>query len=79
MKHLLLIVPLLFAACTKADFQTPLVAVQTPAGAVKCQLYTRDTVLWDEAVEYPATYTKEEADAWCRLGGATIMNEARAL
>ncbi|WP_170769773.1 hypothetical protein [Ruegeria lacuscaerulensis] len=70
----LLLLPLIagLAACVPSpeDFETTPVKVQTPKGEVTCQLYRPDRVIWDRAIDFPATkMTVPEADAYCKQEG----------
>lgn len=69
-----LVLPLIatVAACVPSpeDLETTPVQVQTPKGIVTCQLYRPDRVIWDRAIDYPATkMSVPEADAFCRQEG----------
>jgi hypothetical protein len=69
------IAALTLGACTKQDYATNEVTVLTAAGPVTCQLYTRGTVLWDEATSHPLSMAPHEADEVCRRAGVELMNE----
>jgi hypothetical protein len=64
----------LLGACTPSSMETPPVSVQTSKGRVDCQLYTKNRVYWDRAINMPAGMTPEQADAICRAKGVEIMN-----
>ena len=51
------------------NYETEPVEVKTPKGVVVCQLYTRERVLWDEAISVPAGMSIEEGDAICLIEG----------
>jgi len=54
------------AACASPEsYETEPVKVDTPIGVVTCQLYTRDLVVWDRAIDRPETMTVSTADAIC--------------
>jgi hypothetical protein len=53
----------------RASMETPPVQVATPRGAVTCQLYRHDIVMWDEATKWPDGMQKPQADAVCRDEG----------
>ena len=55
--------------CSKASYETTPVTLSTTYGPVVCQLYTSDTVLWDEAISHPDTMQRAEADTLCRTEG----------
>ena len=57
---------LLLAACGSPEvYESEPVQVDTPAGVVTCQLYTRNLVLWDRAIDRPETMSVSTADAIC--------------
>ena len=68
----------LLAGCSvdPQSFETAPVSVQTPKGVVVCQLYTRERVLWDRAIDRPDTMTVREADNICRAEGTRWKNSA---
>lgn len=47
------------------QYETTPVTVQTAAGPVVCQLYTKDMVRWDRAISRPDSMSVETADAIC--------------
>ncbi|GGH17915.1 hypothetical protein SAMN05444007_11738 [Cribrihabitans marinus] len=57
----------LLAACSPdpRNFETDPVRIDTPKGAVTCQLYTDQTVVWDRAIAAPAGMSIQEADKIC--------------
>lgn len=59
------------SGCTdvKRGYETPPVAVSTAQGAVTCQLYTPNAVLWDRALSKPATMSDADANRQCRAEG----------
>ena len=66
--------PLLAAlsACIPSpeELETTPVKVNTPEGIVTCQLYRRDRVNWDRAIDFPASkMSVPQADAYCREEG----------
>nr|WP_321252949.1 hypothetical protein [uncultured Ruegeria sp.] len=74
-----LVLPVLAAitACVPSpeSLETTPVQVQTPKGVVTCQLYTLNRVIWDRAIDYPATkMSVAEADAYCRQEGQRRLN-----
>ena len=52
------------------DFETEPVEVATSKGVVTCQLYTKERVTWDRAIDRPDNMSGEEADDVCRAEGA---------
>ncbi|MBB3993578.1 hypothetical protein GGR95_001209 [Sulfitobacter undariae] len=61
---------LAISACSSpADFETAPVQVDTPQGAVTCQLYTQSITAWDRSINRPDKMTTEAADAICRNEG----------
>jgi hypothetical protein len=57
------------AACTPKDFESEPVMVETPEGAVTCQLYTKGLTDWDRSVDHPATMSVAVADSYCKREG----------
>ena len=54
------------SACISPEaYESDPVEVDTPAGVVTCQLYTKDLVIWDRAIDRPENMTVEIADAIC--------------
>ncbi len=73
-----LLLPILagLSACVPSPekLESEPVTVQTPKGAVTCQLYTRNTVIWDRAIDFPATkMSVAEADAYCKQEGQRLL------
>lgn len=52
------------------NFETEPVEVETSQGLVRCQLYTKESVVWDRAIDRPEGMTIREADDICRAEGA---------
>jgi hypothetical protein len=52
------------------DYETTPVRVDTAAGSVTCQLYTKSQVLWDRAINRPNSMDVTTADNVCRAEGA---------
>lgn len=74
-----ILVPVVAAltACVPSpeDLETPPVQVPTVKGVVTCQLYRQDRVIWDRAIDYPATkMSVAEADAYCQQEGRRRLN-----
>lgn len=65
---LALAVPAL-SACAPQDMESTPVKVETPKGDVLCQLYARDLIYWDRAVQVPTGMSAADADAICRARG----------
>ncbi len=61
----------LLAGCAgdPRDFESTPVEVASPKGTVTCQLYTKEVVLWDRAIDRPDAMGVEEADEICRAEG----------
>lgn len=51
------------------DFETDPVKVKTKKGVVTCQLYTKDEVLWDRAIDFPRSMKVPAADKVCKAEG----------
>ena len=51
---------------TTKSFETELVTLKTDKGDVVCQLYDRNTVIFDDAIHLPHAMLVEEAYALCR-------------
>ena len=52
------------------NFETEPVEVTTSKGVVVCQLYTKESVVWDRAIDRPDDMGVREADDICRAEGA---------
>lgn len=50
-------------------YETAPVKLKTEKGTVTCQLYTREQVIWDRAIDRPANMSVKEADELCRAEG----------
>ena len=63
--------PLVLAACAPDPraYETDPVEVQTSQGVVTCQLYTRNIVAWDRAIDRPDTMSVQQADQICKTEG----------
>lgn len=57
-------------------YETTPVEVKTKQGTVVCQLYTRERVLWDRAIDRPSTMSVRAADDICRAEGLRRKNAA---
>ena len=55
----------LSACINPQSYESEPVEVTTPIGVVTCQLYTRDLVVWDRAIDRPEGMTVSTADAIC--------------
>lgn len=62
---------LLVAACSinPRDYETTPVVVQTAAGPVTCQLYTKEQVIWDRSISRPNSMDVQTADNVCLAEG----------
>ncbi|TRW98646.1 hypothetical protein FNJ84_03560 [Paracoccus sp. M683] len=59
------------AACSvdPRDYETTPVVVETAAGPVTCQLYTKERVIWDRAIARPNNMDVKTADNICLQEG----------
>lgn len=53
----------------QANYETAPVVVATRSGDVTCQLYTKQIVMWDEAIDIPAGMPLDQADRICLYAG----------
>lgn len=69
----------LIAGCAldPRDYETTPVVVQTAAGPVTCQLYTKEQVVWDRAIARPNSMDVETADNICREEGVRELPRNR--
>ena len=58
-----------------SDYATDPVPVATAQGTVTCQLYTKERVLWDEAIAAPAGMSITTADKVCQAEGQRRKNQ----
>lgn len=63
------IVALAGCVSSPVDYETAPVKIETAKGTVTCQLYTKDLVVWDRAIDRPATMSVKEADSICNAEG----------
>ena len=56
----------LVSGCIIASMETEPVTLKTNKGEVACQLYDRNTVIFDRAIHMPHAMHIAEADALCR-------------
>lgn len=56
------------------NFESEPVEVRTPEGLVTCQLYTKERVIWDRAIDRPETMSVEVADQVCIAEGTRLMD-----
>ena len=56
------------------SYETTPVKLKTAKGVVTCQLYTKERVLWDRAIDRPDNMTVREADNICRAEGERLKN-----
>lgn len=61
----------LLAGCVSPPYayETKPVKIASAKGDVTCQFYTTDYVVWDRAIDLPASMTVAEADAICFEAG----------
>lgn len=62
---MVLFVTCLAACVSPENYESAPVEIDTPAGVVTCQLYTRDLVIWDRAIDRPDSMSVSTADAIC--------------
>lgn len=79
LKTVAVLLPMLavLSACVPSpeEFESTPVQVQTPEGVVTCQLYRLDRVIWDRAIDFPATkMSVKQADDYCRQEGERRKN-----
>ena len=65
----------LASGCTIASLETEPVTLKTDKGEVVCQLYDRNTVIFDRAIHMPHAMHIEEADALCRAEGDRLRKK----
>ena len=65
----------LVSGCTTASFETEPVTLKTDKGDVVCQLYSRNTVLFDHVISMPHAMHVPEANALCRAEGERQKNK----
>lgn len=66
------------SACDRTPYESTPVKVKSKEGTVTCQLYTAERVMWDEAIAFPKSMTKSDADTVCQAKGLEVQAEARA-
>lgn len=76
MKYVSALTLVFLAACSidPKDYESPPVTVETAAGPVVCQLYTKNIVRWDRAIQRPASMSVETADRICLNEGQREKN-----
>lgn len=64
------------AACSldPRDYESDPITVQTAQGLVVCQLYTKDIVRWDRAIQRPESMDIRTADNICLSEGQRIRD-----
>lgn len=62
---------LLVSACAPSpeEYETEPVQVETAQGVVTCQLYQKNLVVWDRAIDRPASMSVKDGDAICKAEG----------
>ncbi len=63
------------SACDRTSYESNPVIVPTNYGDVTCQLYTKNTVWWDESISRPQTLSEEAADDICLEVGRKYANQ----
>ena len=66
----------ILSGCTvnPVTFETTPVKVSTPQGTVVCQLYSKNQVVLDRAIDIPKSMSIAEGDAVCRKEGQRILD-----
>lgn len=66
-----LLASLVLAGCVDPrSYESTPVKVKTPQGVVTCQLYTKERVLWDRAIDMPRGMSVAAGDQICLNEGA---------
>jgi len=65
----------LVSGCTTKSFETEPVTLKTDKGDVVCQLYDRNTVIFDHVIHMPHAMHVEEANALCRAEGERLAKK----
>jgi hypothetical protein len=65
----------LVSGCTTKSFETEPVTLKTDKGDVVCQLYGRNTVIFDHVIHMPHAMHVEEANALCRAEGERLAKK----
>lgn len=73
----LVLTTFVIAGCNKTAFESDPVVVPTNYGDVTCQLYTKDTVWWDESISHPNTMSSEAADDVCVQIGHKLAGDGQ--
>lgn len=68
---MLLVAAAILSGCASSpqSYESTPVKIETSKGLVTCQLYTRDRVLWDRAIDRPSSMSVKEADSICLAEG----------
>lgn len=61
------------SAESRRSYESTPVKIETSEGVVTCQLYTRERVLWDRAIERSSTISAEDANALCVAEGLRLQ------
>ena len=65
----------LVSGCTTKSFETEPVTLKTDKVDVVCQLYDRNTVIFDHLIHMPHAMHVEEANALCRAEGERLAKK----
>jgi hypothetical protein len=67
----------LLSACAidPRNLESTPVEIPSRKGPVTCQLYTKETTVWDRAIDRPDAMGVEEADMICREAGRRWMRD----
>ena len=63
------------SGCTITSFETEPVTLKTDKGEVVCQLYDRNSVIFDRVIHMPHAMHVEEADALCGAEGERLAKK----
>ena len=65
----------LVSGCALASFETEPVTLKADKGDVVCQLYDRNTVIFDHVIHMQHAMHVEEANALCRAEGERLAKK----
>ena len=66
---------IVLTACSLEKYESEPVLLTTEMGLVTCQLYTKDRVLFDKAIDIPEGMAVEVANNLCRTEGERSLSE----
>ena len=71
---ILLVASLALAGCFSPEqYESEPVVLKTKQGPVVCQLYTKERIDWDRAIQWPRGISQEKADGLCLEEGIRLM------